>query len=356
MDGESNPADAKPVKPEKPGGVFGVIVTTTPIVLTILSTVLSGLSNAELGQANYLRQLANQKQSKIADQWGFFQARRIRGSDMENTSDLLRLLGHVEPFDPEANRTDIDYLAKSLEQAGAAPTVLARIKSAERKLEKLVKDPANQASFGYLTKRSLPAIELEAIAEREKIDELVREIEARKTEKELVPLMRGVQEESLQKAVQIAERNQDGFDAIGSASGKIFGAYAAGLEEIAAAARSVGKKATEERNAADSLVAGFRIATLDYDARRYRQESKLNQTVAQLYEVSVRYLGAQAERHRDRSFKFFLAMLISQMGAVVAALALARIASSNIWGIAAFSALVAGLMALAFGAYVYLTT
>ena len=355
MEGETKPADAKP-RPEKPGGVFGTIVTTTPIVLTILSTVLSGLSNAELGQANYLRQLANQKQSKIADQWSFFQARRIRGTDIENASDLLRLLGHVEPFDPETNRTDIDNLAKSLEQAGASPAVLARIKAAEQKLEKIVKDPANQASFAYLTKRSLPAAELETIAEREKIDEIVGEIESRKTEQELVPLMRDVKEETLQKAVQSAERNQDSFDKIGSEAGKIFGAYAAGLEEIAAAARSVGKKAKEERTAAESLVASFQIATLDYDARRYRQESKLNQAVAQLYEVSVRYLGAQAERHRDRSFKFFLAMLLSQMGAVVAALALARIASSNIWGIAAFSALIAGLMALAFGAYVYLTT
>ena len=347
--------DTKPVA-AKPGGLIGMIVTTSPIILTILSTVLAGLSNAELGKANYLRMLAAQKQSKISDQWSFFQARRIRGTDIENTSDLLRMLGHVEPFDPEATRNDIEDLSKALERTGVSPSVLARIKSAQHKLDKAVKDPANQVSFAYLTKRSLPAAELETIAEREKLDEVIREIEARKSEKELAPLMLGVQEETLAKAVEIAEKNQDGFDKVGSAASKPFRGYAAALDEVWAAVRSVGKKGKEEADTAKEIVAGFRVATLDYDARRYRQEAQLNQAVAQLYEISVRHLGAQAERHRDRSFKFFLAMLISQMGAVVAAMALARIGTSDVWTIAAFSALIAGMMALSFGAYVYLTT
>ncbi|HEX3314195.1 MAG TPA: DUF4337 family protein [Gemmataceae bacterium] len=347
--------DAKSVG-AKPGGLIGMIVTTSPIILTILSTVLSGLSNAELGQANYLRMLAGQKQSKIADQWSFFQARRIRGTDIENTSDLLRLLGHVEPFDPDATRTEIDGISKSLEQSGATPAVLARIKTAQQKLDKVTKDPANKASFTYLAKRSLPTAESETIAEREKLEEIIREIEARKSEKELAPLMLGVQEETLAKAVETAEKNQDGFDKVGGAAGKAFRNYADALDEMLAAIRSVGKKGKEERAVADTLVASFKIATLDYDARRYRQEAKLNQAVAQLYEVAVRHLGAQAERHRGRSFKFFLAMLISQMGAVVAAMALARIGNSGIWAVAAFSALIAGMMALSFGAYVYLTT
>jgi hypothetical protein len=350
MEGEAKPADAKP------GGLFGMIVTTSPIILTILSTVLAGLSNAELGQANYLRMLASQKQSKIGDQWSFFQARRIRGTDIENTSDLLRLLGHVEPFDPTKTGARIESLRKALEGAGASPDDLNRIRAAQQKLEKLVKDPANQASFAYLTKRTLPAAELETIAEREKLEEVIREIESRKSEKELAPLMLGVKEETLARAVETAEKNQDGFDKIGSAAGKPFRGYAAALEEVVATVRSMGKSGADEKSAADALAAGFRVATLDYDARRYRQEADLNRAVAQLYEVGVRHLGAQAERHRGRSFKFFLAMLISQMGAVVAAMALARIGSNGIWAVAAFSALIAGMMALSFGAYVYLTT
>jgi uncharacterized membrane protein YoaK (UPF0700 family) len=95
---------------------------------------------------------------------------------------------------------------------------------------------------------------------------------------------------------------------------------------------------------------------MDYDARRYRQEANLNQAVAELYEISVRHIGIQAERRRERSFKFFLSMLLAQLGVVVAALALARFQSSSLWSLAALSAVLAGLLAITFGVYVYLST
>src|SRR5260370_36056706 len=78
-------ADARPALP----GLWGTILTTTPVVLTVLATILAGLSNSEMTQAQYHRSLAAQYQSKAGDQWGFFQAKRIRGSALENSADRL---------------------------------------------------------------------------------------------------------------------------------------------------------------------------------------------------------------------------------------------------------------------------
>jgi hypothetical protein len=77
-----------------PKPVWEVILTTTPVVLTVLGTILAGLSNSEMTKAQYYRTLAAQTQSKVADQWGFYQAKRIRGTTLEAMVDLLPLQAH----------------------------------------------------------------------------------------------------------------------------------------------------------------------------------------------------------------------------------------------------------------------
>ena len=77
-----------------PKGAWGTILTTTPIVLTVLATAFAGLSSSEMTQAMYYRSLAAQHQSKAGDQWAFFQAKRIRGTNLEMTEELLQSLLH----------------------------------------------------------------------------------------------------------------------------------------------------------------------------------------------------------------------------------------------------------------------
>src|SRR5206468_2976576 len=64
-------------------------LTATPIVLTVVATGLAGLSTSEMTLAQYHRSLAAQNQSKASDQWGFFQAKRLRGTGMEEAFDRV---------------------------------------------------------------------------------------------------------------------------------------------------------------------------------------------------------------------------------------------------------------------------
>src|SRR5258707_15313479 len=73
-----------------PKNIWDRILTTTPVIMTILSTLLAGLSSSEMTQAQYHRSLAAQYQSKAGDQWGFLQAKRMRGSGLENTTEMLQ--------------------------------------------------------------------------------------------------------------------------------------------------------------------------------------------------------------------------------------------------------------------------
>src|SRR5215470_8456739 len=64
-------------------------LTATPVILTVVATILAGLSTSEMTLAQYHRSLASQNQSKASDQWGFFQAKRIRETGMEEAFDRL---------------------------------------------------------------------------------------------------------------------------------------------------------------------------------------------------------------------------------------------------------------------------
>lgn len=89
----------------------------------------------------------------------------------------------------------------------------------------------------------------------------------------------------------------------------------------------------------------------EVDARRYRAEATANQWVGFLYEVRVKTSAAESERHRQRSENFFFAMLAAQVGGVGSSLALARKRRSVLWLVAG----IAGLGAVGFGAFVYVT-
>src|SRR5262245_58682877 len=85
-------------EPDKPKTRWDSILTSTPVVLTVVATALAGLSSSEMTRAQYYRSLAAQHQSKAGDQWGFFQAKRIRGNTMDMGVELLRAQRALAPL------------------------------------------------------------------------------------------------------------------------------------------------------------------------------------------------------------------------------------------------------------------
>ncbi len=102
--------------------------------------------------------------------------------------------------------------------------------------------------------------------------------------------------------------------------------------------------------ASPSLAREFTVARLTYTAARYDAEARLNQNIANLYELQVRRSNQSAERHHARSQRFFYGMLGAQLAVIISTFAIAAQKRNLLWSLAA----VAGLIAAAFGAYVYL--
>jgi len=92
----------------------------------------------------------------------------------------------------------------------------------------------------------------------------------------------------------------------------------------------------------------FTVARLRFHSQRYDVEARLNQTVAQLFEMQVRASNLAAERHHRRSGRFFYGMLAAQLAVIVSTFALAARRRTLLWTIAA----AAGALALAFTTYV----
>ena len=73
-------------------------------------------------------------------------------------------------------------------------------------------------------------------------------------------------------------------------------------------------------------------------------------SAAAIYELQVRQNNYSAEKHHERSGKFFFGMLASQMAVIISTFALAARQRSFLWSVAA----AAGTAAVGFSVYVYL--
>ena len=83
------PVDANASEPEKKKTLFDIVLTATPVILTVVATFLIGQSTSEMTRAQYYRSVASQNQSKAGDQWALFQAKRIRGQSQEMAAAVL---------------------------------------------------------------------------------------------------------------------------------------------------------------------------------------------------------------------------------------------------------------------------
>ena len=104
------------LKANVPQSAWGKVLAATPVIMTVIATLLAGLASSEMTRAQYDRSLAAQEQNKASDEWGFFQAKRLRGAFQVNTLDLLQQITTVPPLDAKSLRT-------AAQNAGLAPEV-----------------------------------------------------------------------------------------------------------------------------------------------------------------------------------------------------------------------------------------
>lgn len=298
------------MKASLPATRWGKLIGATPVVMTVIATLLAGLANSEMTKAQYDRSLAAQLQSKAADQWAFFQAKRVRGAVQSGTLDVVQLTGMD-------NRIDADGL-RALAATMAEP-------------EKV------QSALGFLLSGKLPES-----APPPKLDPRVQEalaaMERSAPNAELASLLRSATPELLGAAVRAAEDHAKGFDGLlrpivthGDRLGDL-------LDPMTAAPAN------------QKLVRSFAQLRLRYSSQRYDAEAALNQRIAVLRELQVRQMNFSAERHHQRSQRFFYGMLAAQAAVIISTFAMAAHQRNLLWSLAAS----AGMAAILFAGYVYL--
>jgi hypothetical protein len=172
-----------------------------------------------------------------------------------------------------------------------------------------------------------------ALSVDSKVEAALQAIEKEKPEAEIAGLLKSVDDKSLAAAMQTAKDNALAFDtAIAPAN--------QALDQLEKSLPAGDKAAARDLTA----------ARMRYNAARYDTEARLNQSIANFYELQVRKANISAERHHKRSGKFFFGMLAAQAAVIVSTFAIAAQKRSFLWTLAA----VAGLAAVVFAIYVYL--
>jgi hypothetical protein len=294
------------LKADVPKTIWGKILTVTPIIMTVIATALAGLSSSEMTRAQYSRSLAAQQQSKAGDQWGYFQAKRLRGSMQRSTLDLLKSTTDIQPLDAAFIRQH----TASLDPAVQAATEAALLSSVTPDLPRLsALDPGVQSALHIL--------------------------ESSASEDELKEAIGKVSDERLEEALKAAKNNVHTFDT---------------ATEPVNRAISTLERALMQQGAGQQATRNLVAARLAYTAARYDAEARLNQAVANLYELQVRRSNMKAERNHNRSQRFFIGMLGAQAAVIIATFALAAQKRSLLWALAA----AAGAAAVSFAIHVYL--
>ena len=277
---------------EEKKSLFEKMGAGLPVGLTALATILAGMSTGELNRAMLWRSNAAQDQAKANGQWSLAGFKRDRALICDTTADTLRAAdSYREP--PALTRTP--------EPAG-------------------VKRVADWLRGGTDPPADDPAVQA-----------VLKAVQEHQPEPEVLKLARKVNEQKLQAEIGTAVKQE----------AEIEEQY----RDEADAARAAMASASKAEKA------GTTAARYEVDGRRYRAESTANQWVGYLLEVRVKLSTEESDRHRQRSENFFFAMLAAQIGAVGSSLALARKQKSVLWLVAGLG----GLVAVGFGAYVYLT-
>lgn len=301
-----------PLKTDLPTTKWGKILSATPVVMTVIATLLAGLSSSEMTRAQYDRSLAAQLQAKAGDQWSFFQAKKLRSALQHNTLDVLAGAHALQAPD----RAALMLALADTPAVGALDSAIG------------------QQAWTALADGGLPKIEPGA-AVAPSVQAALEALDAGQPDSELTPLLAQVTDAALENVLRAARALALGFDAV--------------IKPISQTIELIEKQLGRPLVSLE-LRRDFTAARLGYNARRYDAEARLNQNIASLYELQVRKNNLSAERHHRRSQRFFYGMLAAQAGVIIATLAMAAKRRNLLWTIAAG----AGAAAVSFAAYVYL--
>ena len=325
------------LKADVPQTNWGKMLAATPVVMAVMATLLAGLASSEMTSAQYDRALAAQQQSKAGDQWSFFQAKRLRGALQRNSLDLLQSIVEPRPLDAAALKHSAEQLPPQPEQSEGAKVrteMLAALDST-----------TGQQALGFLQRGDLPPVGA-AEAPDPTVKAALDAVEHQKPEPELKSLLAKVSDPALDDALHAAQDQAQTFDT----ATKPVNNSIDQLENLVGRQEACLRAMSASPPSGASLARDFTAARLRYAALRYEVEARLNQSIANLYELQVRKSNISAERHHNRSQRFFFGMLAAQLGVIVSTLAMAARQRNLLWALAA----AAGLLAIAFALYVYL--
>ncbi len=322
------------LKSDVPPTQFGKILAATPVVMAVVATMLAGLASSEMTRAQYDRALAAQQQSKAGDQWSFFQAKRLRGALQRNSLDLLQSLAEVHPLTAAALTA----------LAGPAPEQPDTSEPGKAKAELLatLQSPGGVQAVSCLERGTVPPAGA-APAQDPNVKAALDAVEGLTPDPELRAILARVSNQVLDDTLRAARDHADGFD---TATKPVNQA----IDLLDGLLLRLSPPNTAAAASSPSLSRDFTAARLRYAAQRYELEARLNQGIANLYELQVRKSNISAERHHSRSQRFFFGMLAAQLGVIVSTFAMAAKQRNVLWVIAA----AAGLLAIAFAIYVYL--
>jgi hypothetical protein len=325
------------LKADMPRNKFGKMLAATPVVMAVIATLLAGLASSEMTRAQYDRALAAQQQSKAGDQWSFFQAKRLKGAIQGNSLDLLRSIVELHPLTAAG-------LKAAAEQWPAQPSESEAAKVRTEMLA-MLDSPAGQQALNFLQRGEVPQASAAPVVDPN-VKAALDAVENLTPEPQVVPLLAKVSLKTLDEALLAARDRAQAFDTATKPVNQTIDQ----LENLLARqAASLEAKASSPASGA-SLTRDFTAARLRYAALRYEVEARLNQAIASFYELQVRKSNISAERHHNRSQRFFFGMLAAQLGVIVSTLAMAARQRNLLWALAA----AAGLLAVAFAIYVYL--
>jgi len=314
------------LKQDIPQSSWGRIVIATPIVMTVIATMLAGLANSEMTKAQYERSLGAQLQSKAGDQWGFFQAKRLRSSLQVSTLDIIGATLSSTAFDSAR-------LLQAVEQMPADETGDTQ----KRQLLELLGSPEAKGALHCLDTGSLPTFST-AFKPSEPVAAVQHALEQDEESTEAKALVAKLGDQTLASDLAAARKQVHAFDELTKPVNQILARLGAPLQRLRA----------DGLDAGQSLA--FSTAKLRYEAQRYETEARLNQQVAGLLELQVRKANLSSERHHRRSQRFFYGMLGAQFGAIASTFAIASQKRSLLWALAA----AAGVLSLSMAGYVYL--
>ena len=311
------------LKATVPQTQWGRILTATPVIMTIVATMLAGLASSEMTRAQYDRSLAAQQQSKAGDQWSYFQAKRLRAGLQRSTLDILQTTMPVRPFNAKQFRQSAAELSAGADRPEAA--------KARNELFALLDSSAGQQTLAVLQNGDLPVAPARDTADKQ-VEAALNAIETTQPESDVAALVAPIKVSTANEKLRAAVARAQAFDELLTPLNRT-------LEQIERLVAQVA--AAPERE--------FTVARLRYTGSRYDAEARLNQTIANLYELQVRQSNLSAERHHRRSQRFFFGMLAAQAAVIISTFSIAAQKRSLLWSLAAG----AGLAAIAFAIYVY---